>query len=386
MVNEFRETTTRSWGSRILGSIKGVFIGFLLFLASFAFLFWNEGRINIANIAKTATEIESISKAPATIDKTLVSTTGEFLSTEKIGDDFLRTGDYISIRRTPRTYAWVEDDSSSTKTNVGGSQTTETTYTYSKQWVQNPANSSKFKNPTGHKNPTSKSSSKTTSVKTAELGIYHIDVNQIVLSDYRNLELNNANIILKDNFTLANSQYLFNGVGTIDSPEIGDVKISYQVMSYPIKTATVFGEIDISTSKISPYYGEKNTKLYRIFEGTRSTAISKMQTKFTILSWIFRLIGFLMMWVGLAALFDPISTLLDVLPIFGSISRGGILFITFLVSLLLSIITIIISIIMHNLIFLIITIVLIVVCVILYMKNKRKRQVSTTNTQTNSTY
>ena len=38
------ETTTESWGSRLGGSIKGVFVGGVLFIAGIPLLFWNEGR------------------------------------------------------------------------------------------------------------------------------------------------------------------------------------------------------------------------------------------------------------------------------------------------------------------------------------------------------
>jgi hypothetical protein len=79
------------------------------------------------------------------------------------------------------------------------------------------------------------------------------------------------------------------------------------------------------------------------------------------------------MWFGLMALFGPISVFLDVLPIFGSISRGGIGAITFVVSLVLSVVTILISMILHNLIALIAVIVLLVAGIITYLKMKRKK-------------
>jgi len=53
-------------------------------------------------------------------------------------------------------------------------------------------------------------------------------------------------------------------------------------------------------------------------------------------------------------IFAPISVVLDFIPIFGSISRGLIGFVIFIVSFILSGLTILISILVHNIIYLII--------------------------------
>jgi hypothetical protein len=42
--DSYSESTTESWGSRLMGSIKGVAFGLLLFFAAFFVLWWNEGR------------------------------------------------------------------------------------------------------------------------------------------------------------------------------------------------------------------------------------------------------------------------------------------------------------------------------------------------------
>ena len=44
MSDSFTETTTKSWGSRLGESIKGVLFGLVLIVGSCVFLFWNEGR------------------------------------------------------------------------------------------------------------------------------------------------------------------------------------------------------------------------------------------------------------------------------------------------------------------------------------------------------
>ena len=44
MSDTFTETTTKSWGSRIVGSITGVIFGIVLILGSALVLFLNEGH------------------------------------------------------------------------------------------------------------------------------------------------------------------------------------------------------------------------------------------------------------------------------------------------------------------------------------------------------
>lgn len=374
MNDRFTEVTTKSWGSRILNSIKGVLIGFLMFIISFWVLYSNEGRVDLSKIAKTAVEIKATSKAPAEANNQLISTTDVLKSDEKIGDTFLKKGNYISIERNVEMYAWQEETQSKSQKNIGGSETTETTYTYKKEWTSNPDNSSNFKKIEGHQNPQMTLNNNSIKVINAEIGMYDVDMNQLTLPQHKNIQLNNNNVILENDLKLANDQYLFKGSGSINSPEIGAIRVSYSVIHNPLDTATIFGKLDTTNQKISPYYGTKNTKLYRVFEGARDTAISTMKTEHTILTWILRGVGFALMWFGLMALFGPISVFLDVLPIFGSISKAGIGLITFLVSLVLSIITILVSIIVHNLIALVVVILGIIIGTIWYLKNKRKKQ------------
>ncbi|MCK4635984.1 MAG: TMEM43 family protein [Candidatus Moranbacteria bacterium] len=374
MVDQYVETTTKSWGSRILSSITGVFIGILIFFASFYVLFWNEGRTDLSEIAKKSVEISSKSLTNSENDNELISVTGTLQSNEKIGDDFIKKGDYISLNRNVEMYAWVEKKSSKSKKNLGGSETTETTYTYAQEWTSSPQNSSNFKIQEEHENPLMSTGGDSRSVQGANVGIYNLSFNQINLPKGTPLLLNNSNTILNGNdFSLANSNYLFSGKGTLAQPQVGDVKISYSAISNPLNTATVFGKLNLKNKQIVPYYSQKNNKIYRVFEGNKEGAIIKMKNEYKTALWIVRAVGFIMMWLGLMMLFGPISVLLDVLPILGSISRGGFSIVSFLVSLILSVITIVVSIVLHSLIALaIIVFSTLVIFIILYLLKSKK--------------
>jgi hypothetical protein len=373
MTDQFTEISTKSWGTRIVHSIKGMFVGFLMFIVSFGVLYYNEGRVDVSKIAKNAIEIEAVSPAPMEANQQLISTTRTLKSDEKIGDIFLQEGNYIAIERHVEMYSWQEETQSESEINTGGSETTTTTYTYKKNWTHDPENSSNFRHPEEHRNPPMTLNGSSIKVKNATIGIYDVDMNEIILPSKIDIQLNNDNVILNNDLKLANNQYLFQGNNTISDPEVGDIRVSYSVIQNPIDTATIFGKLDITNKKISPYSAEKNTRLYRIFEGNRDTAISTMQTEYTILTWVLRGVGFILMWLGLMALFGPISIFLDVLPIFGSISRVGIGLITFLISVVLSIVTILISMIVQNIITVGIVVLSFIIGIIGYVKNKKKK-------------
>jgi len=376
MPDSFSQITTTGYGNRIVNSLKGVVIGLILFVASFGLLYWNEGRVDLSTIAKTATEISSatVNTDPSLRGK-LVSTTGVVNSNQMIGDNlFLNSDKFIAAERKVEMYSWKEESESHSQKNMGGSQTTETTYTYSKDWEENPTSSSDFKHPEGHENPQKSLDSSTNKATAATIGVYNFDPQSVTLPNFSQLPLHSQKVTLSDGATLANDSYLFirkSEGGTFDSPHIGDLRISYQVLR-PGFDGTIFGTL--SGSKIDPYFDQNGNNLYRLFIGTRDQAIATLHSEYSTLLWILRLVGFLLMWFGLLALFEPISVIMDFLPIFGAISRSLIGVITFLVAFVLTIMTILVSMLLHSFIALIIALVITVGAIITFfviLKNKK---------------
>lgn len=152
------ETTTESWGSRLGGSIKGVAIGGILFIAGIPLLFWNEGRaVKTAKAleegASVCVNLPNADTVDATMDGKLVHVTGTAVTDEQLGDDLFTGLNPKAIRLTRKVefYQWVENEKKEKKKNMGGSETTVTTYTYSKKWVDKPVDSSSFRE-AGHDN------------------------------------------------------------------------------------------------------------------------------------------------------------------------------------------------------------------------------------------
>lgn len=351
MPDQFTETTTKSWGSRIMESIKGIVFGLILFLLSFGLLYWNEGRVDKSEIAKEATPIDAAMIADPSLNNKLVAASGKLSSEETLGDgQYLVPGNYVVVDRVVEMYSWIEESKSESKTNMGGSETTQTTYTYKKDWTSTPASSGNFKTPEGHENPGKPLPDNRGFVQSAKVGNYFVDMRDITLPELSPLPLTEGTVQLSEGAVLQGNQYVFKGTGTGTAPQVGDIRISYKVLR-PGIDVMVLGKL--SGQKIITYTDttRDNEKLYRMFDGgDLDSAVGTLATEHSRSTWIFRVLGFVLMWFGLSSIFGPISVVLDVLPIFGSISRGAIGLITFVTSLVLAIVTILVSMLIHNII------------------------------------
>jgi len=158
MADSYTEITSRSWGGRIMGSIKGLLLGGLMVLVAFPVLWWNEGRA-----AKTAGSLEEGAGIVVSVgadavspgnDGKLVHVSGLAQTEERLQDPvFGVEANAIKLGRQVWMYQWREHPRSETRNKVGGGAETVTTYEYRKEWVDRPVSSSSFHHPDGHRNP-----------------------------------------------------------------------------------------------------------------------------------------------------------------------------------------------------------------------------------------
>lgn len=365
MSDEYTEVKTVGWNSRIGNSCMGLILGIIIFFSSFFVLYWNEGRVDFSEVAKTAVEISATSPNSSAIGQ-LVSTSGVITSDELIGDNlFLKPGKYIVVQRKVEMYAWREETRTETKKNRGGSETKITTYKYNKTWSENPANSSAFKYSQTHHNPEKAIPNFTNKVLQAKVGVYSLDMSNVEIPTPNQVKFNYQNTNLINNIILG-EDYLYKGTSSLQNPQVGDLRLQYYVL--PIGTnVTVFGMLD-SNNRITAYIHENNERLYRVFSGGRQEAISTLKTEYSIITWILRFVGFMMMWIGLSLGLEPISVVIDFFPVLGSISRGLNTSATFLFALVMSIVTILISQLLHNIVALVLAIAVAVIATMLIRK------------------
>ncbi len=81
----------------------------------------------------------------AALQGKLIHLSGVASTKDMLSDpDFSLSIPAIKLERKIETYQWKEDSKEETKDNYGGSQTTTTTYTYTKDWDQEMIKSSDF--------------------------------------------------------------------------------------------------------------------------------------------------------------------------------------------------------------------------------------------------
>ncbi|MSR85096.1 hypothetical protein EXS71_01490 [Candidatus Uhrbacteria bacterium] len=393
MSDSYTETTTTGLGSRLMGSIKGIFFGLILFIVSFGLLYYNEGRQvraqGLIGMARQSMEINATTPDQTAQGKIVTAqgilTSGEMLSdkiemagaSSTIVNAELNPQKYLKLSRKPEIFVWKEKVESKTKKNLGGSETEEKTYTYHQEWSEEGIHSSDFKIPEGHQNPENQIPHVDQIVSQAMLGTLTINPTKFEFPPEQKL------MLTKNSFTSStsevitnanNNQYIFLGTGSLGSPRIGDIRVSYTYLPSDLNIVA-FGKLD--GANLSPYVNAKNGTLYRGFTGTKEEALATMASENSMTTWLLRLLGFVLMWIGLSMLLGPISTFLDIIPAFGSVSRGLIGFVTFIVAFALSILTIIISMLLHNVIALVIAaIVGILIAVFVIKKGFKKTKMA----------
>lgn len=332
-------------------AFQGVIFGLVLFVASFAVIYWNEGRVDLSDIAKTATVIESDNlQANVASEGQLISTSGIITAEPQIGDDlYLKSGTYLQVQRHVEVYAWIEESQSVTKTDSTGAETTTTEYSYSLDWVKDPAASKDFHVPEGHTNVTPELKDVTRTPDTARIGQYTFAPKSVVVPDTEMLRLTADKVSLTANATLESDAYIYvreSTTGTYAVPQLGDLRVSYSVVTLPL-TGTVMGELH--GTSIDPFVSKKGVTLYRVFDGTHDQAVAEMHGEYKSALWAFRMIGFLMMWFGLWALFGPLSAVMSFIPVVGGVGKAVIGVAAFSLAFVLSAVAIIISAFLHSL-------------------------------------
>jgi len=309
----------------------GMLFGIGLFFGSFVLLYLNEGRVDLSTIADESIPISADTVSSENQGK-LVAVSGALHSDEKVGDpELLTTSSYLQLERSAEMYAWEEssDDDDDGKT-----------YDYTREWTSDPENSENFNNPNGHFNPSMKYRDEKFTVSSAAIGAFTVDPNALFFMQKEVVQLREGMLLqgqVADN-------YIFIGHGTLNEPEVGDLRMSYKAFAND-QSVTLFGEQHENT--LRPYT-QKNTVLYRVYPSDRETAVADMHTEFLTLLWAFRVGGFMMMWVGLMAMASPLTSLLGYLPVLGNAGRLVISFAAFAIAFVFSLITIVISAILHN--------------------------------------
>jgi len=332
----------------------GIIGGALLFLCAFPVLYFNEAQENLSSVAEQAVEYNE------TLESSYLGYTVGVFSATNTANDPLLTREFVAVTRKVEMYGYIETQSTTTA-NSGNTQSTansEIRYTYSKSWLVNPSRTTTWRGrinnfptdlPINYNTWILNLPQAQTSTSTGlSMNNIPVDGTNLDLSTFNDLSVT-QDMIADNIYTVVLNDMYFSNQGSFNSsiPVIGDVRISFTVIEFDDQ-GLLLGNID--NNQFSAFTTDSGNILYRFFNGesTIESVVSQLQTEYQQMLWIFRGVGFLMLFVGLLLSFKPISTLFNIIPIFGSV--GSRLFTTmlFVVSLVLAVTTIVLSLIVQN--------------------------------------
>ena len=342
----YQKVTTTSYGGRLKNALSGVGMGFLMLIAGTVLLFWNEGRtVKTTKMLKEAqgvcVELPSIDAVDADFHGKMIHASG-MTATEDILTDgqFELSVNAVKLIRSTEYYQWVEHEKSETRDKVGGGQETITTYTYSKEWVSSPVNSSSFEDPDyrGISNDVLLNvESKTWQAENVSFGAYTFPeslISQMNDSKPFNVELKPEvkeyyetefhrvyNVSATQEFVHPSGNILYIGVNP-NSPTVGDVRVTYKEV--------LPGEVSIlakvNGNTFEKYTAKNGYSLITLEDGAVSMdeMFANEHSANKTLAWVLRLVGILLIVGGFKNIFNIITAILKVLPFLGNIANLGV--------------------------------------------------------------
>jgi len=371
-------TKRQSYGSRILNSFVGVLIGIALIIGMSILLYWNEGRYNPADLAETAQQITAANAA--SLDGQLVWYKGTLTGGQmNYTDDVILDSNYLYIQREVEIYAWIESSHTETHDNMGGSQDTTTTYTYALGWTSTPEDPAEFESPEDRNKP---------KADFHGIGAYEVQNSSITTADFTidssALKIDGAaempltpdvtvdSAALNENILINGKYIYFKAEGSTgpSTPSFNDIRVKYTYIPSGLNGVLIGRANGNSIVEFS----NEDASLYRFFKASAlEEVVATLNSEHKASTWMFRIIGTILMCVGFALLTGPFSTLLMVVPFLGKASNFILGIVSFLIGFVYSFLVIVISAIIHNWIALVIAIGIIVVLVMVGISKKKKR-------------
>ncbi|GDY23174.1 hypothetical protein LBMAG56_45210 [Verrucomicrobiota bacterium] len=344
--DNFSEVSTQSWFSRIADSIKGMLFGGILAAVAVVVLFWNEGRaVNRAQALKEgagAVVAASAERVDPANDGKLVHLSSLATTTETLADtEFGIATNALKLRRNAEMYQWKETKSQSKEKNLGGSETTKTTFNYTKQWSESLIDSAQFKQREGHTNPAAMPySARTSTAEKITVGAYTLSgALSGMINNFTELPLEQTENLpapVKAKAKLQDRR-VFLGADP-GSPQIGDQRIGFQI-ARPAVVSLVARQVK---GTFEPYTTKNGGKilLLQVGEFSATAMFQRAEAENAWLTWALRLGGFIAMWIGFALIAKPLAVLGDIVPFIGTVIEFGIGLIAMLFAGVISLVTV----------------------------------------------
>lgn len=304
----------------------GILAGIIMVIVGIGLLWWNEGRTvntqkGINEAKKKFIQVNS-NKIESKNENKLIATNGKIdlsNSSKLIDEDFNISASSAIMKRKVEMYQWEEECTTDDNNNEH--------CTYKKAWNEDLIDSSSFKEG-GHTNPSSMPyESKTYLASDVRIGEFLLPEK---LVSNLSTKKEKTSTELKEEFSDKIEGYKVEGnmINNMhnDSPQIGNIRISFL---YNDSDAASVLAVQ-SNNSFTEYITKSGTTIFRIKEGlhTGDVIIQDLTNENTTLKWILRLVGTLLVILGIASVFAPLQRLTNFVPILG----GAVSLITGLIS------------------------------------------------------
>lgn len=123
-----------------------------------------------------------------------------------------------------------------------------------------------------------------------------------------------------------------------DSPKVGDVRVTFTVVK-PTEVSVLAKQYN---DTLEAYHARAGRNIFELTTGEVSAdaMFTEMEKKNTFLTWILRLVGFVLMAVGLFLMVNPLVVIADVLPFLGNLLSTGAMIFAIVLALPLTLLTI----------------------------------------------
>lgn len=351
MSDSYTEVSRENIFTRLGNSIGGILVGVLLVIAAFPLLWINEGRA-----VKTAAALGEITGKHISIssDKVDPANNGKlvYLQGNATTDEVLSDGLFgvstrdLELQRNVEMFQWVETSQSKTEEKVGGTKETVTTYTYNKQWSGHSVDSSSFKQSGGHQNPAMQYQSESYKANTVTVGAFKLNSDlKEDLGPQRAFPLSQSHLEALPDGLRGRAQLSGQGFYIGEDPavaQIGDYRITYSVV--PDDSLVSILAVQQSDT-FAPYIAKSGRSLQFLKPGSVSAEaiVEQSKSQNVMLTWLLRLAGVVVMWIGFCMIAAPIKTLASVIPALGGLVGAAFGTVFFVLSLALSFLVIAIA-------------------------------------------
>lgn len=304
-------------------SIRSIAVGLFVLVLSSALLFWNEGRAlrEARALAEGAELVKTIDPAkvdPAN-DGKLVHLVGRTTAARPVRDedlDFEVAG--LRLQRKVEMFQWKEAGSNR---RSGGSS--EADFTYTRTWSEKPIDWTKFRFPQDHRNPPLPSiASRDNVADDAWLGAFRIGERVVALLGAGiPFDVPSAAVEQAVKRFSRPAQAVQDGIFVGDdpaAPHIGDVRLGYSLL--PHQTVSVTGRQ--TGNAITAFRTSNGNDILLASTGAEDAgeAFESAESANNGLSWVLRLIGAALIFLGWRLILHPLRMIASYVPLVDSIA------------------------------------------------------------------